>query len=640
LTMTRAVAGAELASLALWIVPIAVVQIVRLRRDRTAWQMALDVPFAVALDLLTILTMTRLVRLEQAALLSRPLWILGGTSVTLWRKRRGLGPAWPSAVHFRDLLAAALAAGLAVAACSNISHKYLVWDMEWHAPLVTTLGGQKLPFVNALSPREVLHYHFAGDVLAAVVRALSFDVLSAPRALHVAHDAMFAAIAGSVTLLWIGLGQRRWWPAVLGGVAVVLQGPIPIRGGLGHPFYGYAYHDFVGLSYRPHVPLAGLLMVGAIGTLAARAVWPEKVSARATLPVLFATIGLLAVTDEASTAILGLALGVAWCVDGRLIAGRRMTGALTLAGLALAFVGANLLFAASLAPGSPVQKVALTLHARMPPLLLPDPSLPLSTPDGRTAFIADFLPLLAGAAALAALAAKLRSRASSAIAVFAWTSVAVSAVLVTRLEINHDPAECQRFFLAPFFACVVLTVVSIHRFGRGSWGAMMAMLGTAVPAIYSIYCTREVAPLRMADRSDGPLPRSNVPLNGVDCRESAGAHLGDRPKVAYVEASQFLFVVSCRPIFTWGSPLLPWPVRMQPVVAPLAQLRVLDENLVDRNTDLDAICPSNGITSDDVCRQALRSRSRCRAEGSQFLRCVLTPLDRNLLLGRGPQRGT
>jgi hypothetical protein len=636
--MSRTLASADALSIALWALPVVVLQVVRARRERPAWAVALDVPLAVALDLLAILALTRLVRLETAVLASRPAWVLAGAALVARRCRRGDPPRWPSAIRRGDVLAAATAGALAVLVCSGISYKYLVWDMEWHIPLVASLAAQKIPFVNALSPNERLHYHFTGDVLAAAFRTLSFDVVSAPRALHTAHDVMFCALAATVALLSIALGLKRRLSAALGALAVILQGPIPLRGGLGHPFYGYAYHDFVNLSYRPHVPLAGLLLVGILGCLAARAASPREPSA-ATAPVLLAAVALLAVTDETSTALVGLGLGVAWLVDPRSIAATRGGGLLLLLGLGAALVTTNVLFSASLAPGGPVQAIRWVAAGRMPSLLVPDPPLLLSTPEGRRAFTWDFFPLLACAGGLVLVAATARSRALAALAAFVCTLVALCAVAVTHVEINHDGAECQRFFVAPFFAATVLGVLHLQRARRGSLAGFALLLGIAVPAVITAYTTHEIAPLRMAGRTDGVPPWGTERLHDVDCRASVGAHLGDRVQATYVDSSQFFLVAGCRPIFTLGTALSPWPTRIEPVLSPIAQLRAVDGTLVGANQPLDAICSVEGPPADVVCRQALAVRDRCLRAGAHFARCPLTPADRDLLLARAPHPG-
>jgi hypothetical protein len=464
------------------------------------------------------------------------------------------------------------------------------------------------------------------------VRVLSLDVIGAARALHTSHDLMFFAMAGTLTLLSISLGLRAFWSAVLSGVAVVLQGPIPLRGGLGHALYGYSYHTFVNLSYRPHVPLAGLLLIGVLGTLAVRAARPGHVATRDTAPVLVALVALLAVTDETSTALIGFALGVAWLVDYRLIAHARLPALLVLVLLGVVFAGTNTLFAASLAAGTPVQSLTLAGVARVPPLFGGDPPFPLSTPDGKIVLFFDFLPMTACAFAITLVAGRLRSRAYAAMAVFVWVLILVAAFLVVRVVINMDDAESQRFFVAPFFAGIVLAVLHLARMARGSFASLLVCLGVAVPAFYSLYWIREQTPTDLDLFRHGRKPIPDRAFD-IDCRDVAGAHFGDTIEPAYIDASEFFDVINCRPIYTFGDKLGSWPVRTISVWDSIPQLRGLDANLVGKDADLDAICCNDGTPNDVVCARALTHQESYRPEG-RYLRCPLHPADRDVLLGR------
>ncbi len=630
--MSSSVRLAWLLSMAAWLVPILVLQIVRSRRDRPLWEIALDIPFGVALDLLSILAATRFVHLETAALASRPAWAIGAAAIATYRWRHhGWRPRWPTALGARDLLAALAAGALAVTCYSGISFHYDVWDYGLHIPTVTAIASQPLPFVNPLSGTQVLHYHFAGDVLASVVRTLSFDVISSMRALHTGHDLMIAAIASTVALLSMGLGLRRRWSALLGGLAVVLQGPIPLRGGLGHAFLGYSYHNFASLSYRPHAPLAALMLVGALGVLACRAVRRASARTYAAAPLLLATIAVLSISDEASAAQFGLALGVAWLVEPRLLAPRRVVGLVLLVGMGVAIADANLVFSASLAPGSPVQTVTLTTAARVPPVL-GDVALPLSEPHGWMVLVMDFLPLLACGTALAWLAVRERTRPLVALAVLVWTSIAVSACLLLHLEVNHAHNESQRYVVAPFFACVVLAVLFLDRMPRGSVMASLALLGIAAPAMFTVYWIHELAASAMSEFSEEATPAGER-LHDLDCRSVADAHFGERPRVAYVESTEYYRVATCRPIFQSSGPK-DWAIPVKPTIEAKEQLRNLDANLVAPSDELDAICLRDPkAKSDDVCKRALHVRTSCRPFGARYLVCPLTPSDRDTLLG-------
>jgi hypothetical protein len=633
--MTPTVRAAWMLAIALWLVPIVVLQVVRAKRDRELWAVALDVPLAVALDLLSILVMARFVRLETAALVSRPAWVLGGGAMVAWRTLRHDPPRWPRCLRASLLLAGATSGALAVLSASGISYRFVVWDLDWHIPLVTAIAAQKLPFVNALSPKEVLHYHFSGDVLAVLIRALSFDVVSAPRALHTGHDLMFFAMACTLAWLAVAQGLRPWWSAILGGVAIVLQGPIPLRGALGHPFSGYMYHDFMNLSYRPHVPIAGLMLIGAFGTLAVRTRLPGIVRTRATAPTLVAVISLLAVTDEASTGLVGLTLGVAWLVDYRVIAESRLTGLFLLLVLSIAFIGINLLFDGSLARGGPVQTVTAAAQPRVQDIWAGS-SEPLSRHDGKAILFFDMLPMVSCGVALLLLAWGLASRAHAAIAVSVLALITLSAVLATHLDINHDGSEVQRFFVAPFFACIVLAVLHLGQMTRGSLASVLVLLGAGVPACYTVFWIRELSTSAMASYEDGKWPRPEpYRLFDLDCRATAGAHFGDHAEPTYIESADFYGVLSCRPSYSFGNYFGAWRVRITPTIESLPQLRALNDNLVEVGDELDAICRKDG-PSDSVCARAKREPSACRAVGDRFVHCKLSPADRDALLSRRP----
>jgi len=616
---------AQLCAFALWSAPILVLQVVHARRERPLWAVALDVPLAVALDFVTLFVAARFVRLEVAIIGSRLAWVAVGGGVLGWRwKSGGVLPAWPKELHPHALLAAIIAGTLGFLACSAISHKSMIWDLEWHNSSVATLAAQKIPFVNGLWPKEVLHYHFSGDALATALRTLSFDAMAAPNALHAGHDLMFALIAFTVTLLTLGLGASSAWSAILSGLAVILQGPIGLRLS-GDPNEGFTYHSFIHISYRPHVPLAGLMLVGAIGAVAVRASRPW-IEPRATVPFLVLTMALLAVTDETSTAVIGLALGAAWIIDPRLIADSRRGGLVVLVGIGVVFAGMNLLTWGSLAPGGPVSAMTWSSGARLAEIHWRS-MLPLSTEEGKVVLFLDALPVVACGLALIIGAASARSRPRAALAAFALTTIAVALILVPHLEINHDGTEVSRFWVAPFFAAVVLGVIQLPRVQRGSIASFLFFLGIGVPAMNT---AKWLGLEGSAMVRDTPLAAR---LNHLDCRATVGAHWGDRAEPAYVEPAEWWTVSGCRPVYNWGDAFsATWPLRMNMVTAPMTQLQRLDENLEDRNAVVYAFCRVDAPTTDPICSYALRRRGGCSREGESFARCPLAAADRAALL--------
>ena len=75
----RVMTATSLLAAAIYLVPVAVVIVARSRAGRSIWELAADIPLAVAADLLLVLVLSRFVRLDLAALASRGVWIAGGT---------------------------------------------------------------------------------------------------------------------------------------------------------------------------------------------------------------------------------------------------------------------------------------------------------------------------------------------------------------------------------------------------------------------------------------------------------------------------------------------------------------------------------------------------------------------------------
>ena len=173
-------------AVALFLLPVFVMQLARSRHDRKIWEIALDVPFAVALDLLGVLLLARAMPLERAVLVSRPLWIVGGMVYVAYRLRSGTGPTWPRAIGGRELLLAAVATAVAVYLSTELFRSCLNADRHWHIPLVTSLRGQRIPFANVYEPKSILGYHYTGDVLAAMLQTLSFGIIHSSHALSLA----------------------------------------------------------------------------------------------------------------------------------------------------------------------------------------------------------------------------------------------------------------------------------------------------------------------------------------------------------------------------------------------------------------------------------------------------------------------
>ncbi|MDP9148577.1 MAG: hypothetical protein M3O36_01340 [Myxococcota bacterium] len=617
-------------SIGLTLLPVFLVLVARSTVERQAWEIALDIPCVVSADLLTVLLLARFFTLETSILISRACWIVFASVWTAQRLRRKKAPRWPRAMGFREVLAVATSAGLAAFISMRISRPYRIGDHNWHDGLATAIAGQKLPFMNVYDWKAPLHYHFAGDVFAGILRTLSFDVMTSALALALDHDVSFALTATVIGLLMIGAGQRGFWPAALGGVLFLLHGPIPLRGGLGGTFNGYAYYNFLEASCRPHTSLAGLLMVGFVGAVASRLTIPgaRRLSG---LAALFATGGALGVADEASISVLGVGLGAAWLVCPRFLARTRLRGLALLAALAATIFGLNILFGGSFAQGGPVNSVVL-VPARIPALWPPMPAL--KTSAGQRILLCETLPFVVGLMAIVATRSAPSRRAFAALVVFSGTVVALAVWAALRLEINHSASECQRFFVAPYFATCTICLWQLPRMNQWSLAVVATIFCLGAPALFTVHWLSEQAKNDLRGDRAISSPYLTEDLYDFDCRRNAGAHLGERPQVRYLETSHVFFqYISCHPVFTPGHVMPPWTVKIAPLAdSSLEQLRQLHADYLAPDETLEAICPADGEASDPVCARALRARSGCRREGLRFLSCPLAPSDRAALL--------
>jgi hypothetical protein len=628
---------AQWAAVALFLIPLVVVLVARARQDRAAWEVALDIPMTVAVDLLVVLLLTRIVRLEVAALVSRALWAGGG----VWwiRRRAGAGdpPRRPEVLDRRVVLAVGLAAALGFLLSWALSRPYVIWDRELHIPVVSALRGQSLPFASAYDPNVTFHYHFTGDVLAALMQIFSGDVLHSSLGLSLAHDVMFTLIAATVALLMAAAGARAPHLIVLGVAAVLLSGPCVFRFGVGEPYLGYSYYALYIWGFRPHQHVAMLMFVGVTGALLVRGVLLRAGGVeRQGLAPLVACMALLPVTDESSAGVLGLCLGLAWLVEPSILARTRREGALILGGLAVAFVGFNLLFGGSLAPGGPVQKMVL-MAPRSPGVQ--QPPLPLSTWPGMVALIADALPIwtaLVGIVALA-LAARAEDRRWRWLVAFVVALFAISTFGLTCVQMNNAPPESHRFFTASLFMTPLLGLLVLPRLRTGSlpWTSIVAGLvlgGLSTVLWWSHYSRGHATPEWYFQQ------KGKTNLHETNCREAAGARLGDRPRPTYIETWTFYSYVGCRPSFVGGRTNSYWAVKIAPLVG-LPALQDLDREQARPDETIDAICPAGWAASklDAVCSYAV-THAKCEPQGTDFVRCPLTPADRTALVGLRPAK--
>lgn len=607
--------GAVLA-VVLYLVPAAVLVLARSRRDRASWEVALDMPLAVAADLLLVLLVARAITFEAAVLASRVAWIAAGGLAAGARRVRSHALAWPAAFDLGTVGACAAAAAAGACVSLWISRDAAVWDRELHVTLVSSLRGQTLPLANPFQPSEALHYHFAGDALASMFQVLSFDRLNAAHALSLSHDVLFALLAATVALLARDLARLGWAASALAGVAPLLSGPVWLRGGLGRAFYGWTYRSLAEVSFRPHVALSALLVVGIAASAVVRLRRSPPPSR--TVPALLCCTGLAAIADEASVGLAGFALAASWLVAPDIVHPRRIAGIALLAAMPLVVFVVNRIFQGALAPGGPVTAIKWSSEARLAGF--EQATIPLSAPHAKLFLCLDSFGALAGTAGfLIALLARGCRRPLAAVAVCCAALTATSLVLVTHLDINGAPHELQRFMTAPSVTVPTVAMLWLDRPPPGSLARAAIAASAALPAFCSLAWLVEASPAIPKDAMYG---RARGSLYGMNCREEAGARVGDRPSPAYVDSSLWFAYVGCRPSLVAGRTTTTWNMRLWQLEGPAA-IDQLDREQLAPGAVLAAHCPSRPKDADPVCRRAM-AEGRCEPEGSLFLRCELS----------------
>jgi hypothetical protein len=626
------VALAQIAAVAIYLAPLVLVVALNARRERSPGHFAVLVPAAVAVDLLLVLLLCRIVRLEWAAYVSRVLWVAGAG---LWFERRhrrlGVRPACPAAMDRRAIATVGLSVLVAAALSAVLSRPNAIWDRELHIPFVASLRGQGMPFASPFEPGAAFHYHFSGDVLASMLQIFSFDVLHASLALSLAHDVMFGLIGMTTALALLATGPKPIHAVVLSVAAVLLAGPCVLRFGVGEPYLGYSYYALYIWGFRPHQHLAMLMFVGIAQILLGR---DRKEAAPAGgNAALVAMMGLLAVTDETSAGMLGLCLGVAWLFEPALLAPTRRRGFILLGGILAALVLTNVVYAASLAPGGPVTKFSF-VAPRSPGVQ--QPPLPLSTRPGMVALVADTLPVWAILLAIVIITVRRRgdadARPGRGLVAFFTALAGFSIVLLSISDVNGGPPESHRFLTAALFVFPLVGVLRLDGWWRPGTLARTVVLAALVLGAGS-------TTLWLSHYKKHPTPETyfrqrGKDLHGTSCRALAGARFGQTPALTYVEASVFYAYAGCRPSFVAGERRTKyWSRKEYPTLGANA-LRQLDAEMLPAGAPVDAVCPAGRKPGDvdPVCAYAL-ARPGCVPEGSEYVRCPLSAADRKAILG-------
>jgi hypothetical protein len=643
---------AELVAIALYALPLGLVMVLSSRRERPLWAYALDVPLVVALDLLGVLLLARVVRLEIAVLLSRFVWALV-TVPAIVRARRAARLASPEALGRRELGIVAFAAMASFGLSMSLSRFCHNADRAWHIPLVSSIRSQRVPFANVYEPAGRLAYHYTGDVLAAMFQVLSFDSIHSSRALSIAHDVMFGLTGASVALLVLWLGYRSIVPTLGVVFGMLLSGPLTVlRDDKSRFESGYNFINYLKLSYRPHVSLAGLLVVGFAGAILVRLRSSEEGEAPPTLATaapLVAATSALALTDEASIGVLGVALGVAWLGAKEILHPKRSGGALVLAALLVALVLPLLLIGGSFDPHGHGHSVSL-VGWRSPGYF--HPSLSLAEPAGYKVLFFDLAPMIAAAVVGLAVVRERRTKGRVAGLVFYAALLLVSVVLLTRIDVDGLAVENHRFMTAAMFLFPLLLAdwlapraAEAGPLHPWSFAPVAALLVIVLSTISSLDWLTAHAPGRCTQPSRYG---SKYDFFTLPCRaQSAG--FGERARPTYLASDVWYYHAGCHPLFSSGPAAEHWTTKVGLAQFGAPAFREIDRDMLPRDEPLAVVCPIVPNPKHDLVCDFAQDHASCRALGPETKICELSGEERaeveSLLpqpkhdVGRAPQSG-
>jgi hypothetical protein len=611
----------------LWaLLPMAVFVMLRTRSERPAWWLAVDIPAALALDLVVTTLLSRLFLLDVAIWLTKASWLVLGAIVFFVRWRRGWRPSWPTELPREALVQALLVGLIALVLSLTMTRPCALWDRQFHVPLLTSLRGQSSPFVAAYEPWKALHYHYGGNLLATSMQATSFSILHASHALSLVHDWSCFWLGVTTTLVLRRLGLRQTTLLVLVFLVMYFASPVIGLEGQKRPWYGgYSSTSYMSLSLRPHVAVGMLaalpfftLPLIRLTELRKDIAWTEL--AVALLPL----IPFLLIVDEFAIGVLGLGLAAVWLAYPRVFAVTRRQGVYLFAGLALAMLFGFLVMNGTVSPGAPNYRLRFSF-----------PSSPgfyakawrLDTGPGIRFFVSDLLGILAVFLGGAWLATRNRHPLVLGGFVMYATVASVSVLLFSTLLYSGSGRENHRFVTALMLFCPIFAVAwLVPRPGlqpRVSGIAELVMaLGLVTSAVSGVdWYTGEGA---RACEKDG----ISTEFYGTNCRSEVGATVvTERTRPMYVDpAIQYLYI-GCRPAFMVGpvSSLDGHDLKVGKAQSGIAALREFarEPRFQAPTAPTSVACASEGST-DPACQLLQRTEGACKPAGSKATLCTMT----------------
>ncbi|MET0791836.1 MAG: hypothetical protein ABW061_09975 [Polyangiaceae bacterium] len=618
---------------AVYLLPIIAFTVLRCRKGSSLWQLATDIPLAISIDLLGVLLLARFMRLEQASLVSRGLWLVGLVAWGAWRAKKRDFPELPAELDGRVAFSALCQSLFAVLCSLTLSRRANIWDRDWHIPLTASLRGQQLPFGNVYEPRVELAYHYTGDALGSMLQTFSHDALHASFALSLAHDLMFALLGVTLAFTLGAIGIKRVAVHLTVLSAMILAGPMVFAQDPEEPG-GYSIGNLLSLSYRPHVCLSFVLTVGFAAAVLAGIYRTKRDVRRQVFPSLAAISAVLVMTDETTLVLLGLWIGVIWLYDPGSLADTRGRGALRLGVLVVAILASILAFGG-----------VLGLHAERYPMWLVAPRSPgwnhapdpLSTAIGLSRVSQDMFTVFGVVVAVIAIAIASRRRETRVIAV-SFLVVALAATFgLTCIDFNHSPIENHRwvtlaFLFAPFLTAFLLAEPDAP-------GAPRRVAGLAALVIYVSCGFGAMSTIDWWWRGPGHKMMGaqylgEHPLYGVDCRKLTGAHWFEHTTPTYPEERGAYLWIGCHPTFVAGpaGKIDHHNIKIGGAISGRAALEDMYHNMLEPDAPASVACVSNGSRPDRICSAAQsKGVGSCAPSGNEFTLCTVPSSERKRL---------
>lgn len=616
------------------LVPIAVFLVLRSRAGRPSWWAALDIPAALALDLVATVVVSRFVFLDNAVWIVKGAWVALGGVVFLYRRRKGWRPSWPTELPAEAVGQALLLGVIGLLLSLLMTRSCAIWDRQWHVPSLTSMRGQVAPFFTVYEPWKSLHYHYGGNLMAASLQASSFAILHASHGLSLVHDICSFWFGVTLTLLLRKLGLKHTTLLVLSLLVMLFASPVvPMEGEHRTWFGGYSTTNWMSLSFRPHVALAALMTVPFLAAPLIRLTELElDVDWRALCLPLSICVPLMLIVDEFALGTLGLGLAAVWILFPRVFATSRLRGLFLFAGLGLGMAFGIAIMQGTISPGAPSYPLTLVVP-RSPGFYVP--SLGLGTAQGLRYFVSDLLPILAVLFGGALLLFRTRHPLLVGSLVLYGILTGVSVFFFSALQYNGSGLQNHKFIIGLMLFCPLFLVAwLIPRAGMHLRYAGIPEIGMSLAVFLGAASGLDwLGGIANSDCRTGDVSLSFYDTN---CRTDVGARVGNEAtRAMYFDPAIEYLYVGCRPAYTVGpaNSMDGHDIKAGKATLGIAGLREIahEPRFQPLDKDTTVVCSSEA-SSDPACRLLKKTPGACKPAGTMVEMCTMTRAQRDEVL--------